>query len=201
MSLRDYARKRSFDATPEPSGEARARRRRAREPIFVVQLHHARSRHYDFRLEADGALKSWAVPKGPSLRAGEKRRAVEVEDHPLGDAGFEGEVPAGQYGAGKVEIFDSGTWAAEEDALESIAAGKLDFVLEGERLRGRFTLVRTAGKSRQPQWLLIKRSDEHARDADADALLDVPAKPRTRAPAKKKAAKKAKKQAGNARAG
>ena len=201
MSLRDYARKRSFDATPEPSGEARARRRRAREPIFVVQLHHARSRHYDFRLEADGALKSWAVPKGPSLRAGEKRLAVEVEDHPLDYAGFEGEIPAGQYGAGKVEIFDSGTWAAEEDALESIAAGKLDFVLEGERLRGRFTLVRTAGKSRQPQWLLIKRSDEHARDADADALLDVPAKPRTRAPAKKKAAKKAKKQAGNARAG
>ena len=204
MSLRDYARKRSFDATPEPSDEGRARRARERGPIFVVQLHHASSRHYDFRLEADGALKSWAVPKGPSLRAGEKRLAVQVEDHPLDYAGFEGEIPAGQYGAGKVEIFDRGTWAADGDPLESIAAGKLDFALQGDRLRGRFTLVRTRGRGRQPQWLLIKRSDGHARDADADALLEEPAKPQTSKtvkPAAKKAAKKTGKRAGGAGAG
>ena len=97
MSLRDYARKRRFADTPEPddSARARARGRGRHRPIFVVQLHNARARHYDFRLEVDGALKSWAVPKGPSLRAGEKRLAVEVEDHPLAYAGFEGEIPEG----------------------------------------------------------------------------------------------------------
>ncbi|MGY0560387.1 DNA ligase D [Luteimonas sp. A277] len=174
MSLRDYVRKRSFDATPEPSGEDRGRGKQG-APIFVVQLHHASSRHYDFRLEADGALKSWAVPKGPSLRAGEKRLAVEVEDHPLDYATFEGEIPKGQYGAGRVEIFDSGTWVAEGDPLEAIAAGKLDFSLDGVRLQGRFTLVRTGRQERQPQWLLIKRTDAHARDVDADVLLDEPA--------------------------
>ena len=195
MSLRDYARKRSFNATPEPSGEGSGRRRRGSAPIFVVQLHHASSRHYDFRLEADGALKSWAVPKGPSLRAGEKRLAVEVEDHPLDYASFAGEIPAGQYGAGRVEIFDRGTWAADGDPLESIAAGKLDFELEGGRLRGRFTLIRTRGKGRQPQWLLIKRSDEHARDADADSLLGEPTKPRPGKGAEKVAKKAAKKTA------
>ena len=179
MSLRDYARKRSFDATPEPSGERRTRRGRG-APIFVVQLHHASTRHFDFRLEADGALKSWAVPKGPSLRVGEKRLAVEVEDHPLDYADFEGEIPKGQYGAGRVEIFDRGTWACEQDPLQAIAAGKLDFVLDGDRLQGRFTLVRTGRQARQPQWLLIKRSDTHARDADADALLDMPVRPPVR---------------------
>ena len=179
MSLRDYARKRRFDATPEPPAEAGKRRRGA--PIFVVQLHHARARHYDFRLEADGVLKSWAVPKGPSMRAGERRLAVQVEDHPLDYAAFEGTIPEGQYGAGHVALFDRGVWAPEGDALERIAAGKLDFALEGERLRGRFTLVRTGSGARQPQWLLIKRSDAHARDADADAMVaDAPARARER---------------------
>ena len=175
MSLRDYAHKRRFEATPEPAAESRTRRRRRRTaaaPVFVVQLHHARTRHYDFRLEVDGVLKSWAVPKGPSLRAGEKRLAVQVEDHPLKYASFEGHIPEGQYGAGEVVIFDHGIWTPDGDALERIAAGKLDFELDGERLRGRFTLVRTGKASRQPQWLLIKRSDAHVRDADADALLE-----------------------------
>mgnify|MGYP003582291843 FL=1 len=110
MSLHDYARKRDFGATPEPQAAAR-RRGSKRQPIFVVQLHHASRRHYDFRLEADGVLKSWAVPKGPSMRAGERRLAVQVEDHPLDYAAFEGTIPEGQYGAGHVALFDLGVWA------------------------------------------------------------------------------------------
>lgn len=177
MSLRDYARKRRFEATPEPSGEAAGARRTRGGPVFVVQLHHARARHYDFRLEVDGVLKSWAVPKGPSMRAGERRLAVQVEDHPLAYASFEGEIPEGQYGAGHVALFDQGTWVPEGDALERIAAGKLDFELQGGRLQGRFSLVRTAARGRQPQWLLIKRSDPHARDTDADAMLEAAPEP------------------------
>jgi bifunctional non-homologous end joining protein LigD len=171
MSLRDYVRKRQFDQTPEPAAGGKGRR--AREPIFVVQLHHARARHYDFRLEADGALKSWAVPKGPSLRPGEQRLAVEVEDHPIAYARFAGDIPEGHYGAGHVDIFDRGTWEPEEgDPLRAIAAGKLDFQLHGEHLRGRWTLVRTRRAGSKQQWLLIKRSDEEARDAEADDFLD-----------------------------
>ncbi|WP_407460718.1 non-homologous end-joining DNA ligase [Xanthomonas campestris pv. raphani] len=169
MSLRDYTRKRRFDQTPEPAGDAAATAHR--QPIFVVQLHHASSRHYDFRLEADGVLKSWAVPKGPSLRAGEKRLAVQVEDHPLAYAGFEGDIPQGQYGAGHVQVFDHGTWHCDGDALAALDAGKLDFDLQGDKLRGGFALVRTRLRGRQPQWLLIKRDDAHAADLDADALV------------------------------
>lgn len=169
MSLRDYTRKRRFDQTPEPAEDAAATAHR--QPIFVVQLHHASSRHYDFRLEADGVLKSWAVPKGPSLRAGEKRLAVQVEDHPLAYAGFEGDIPQGQYGAGHVQVFDHGTWHCDGDALAALDAGKLDFDLQGDKLRGGFALVRTRLRGRQPQWLLIKRDDAHAADLDADALV------------------------------
>ncbi|MGH8045191.1 MAG: DNA polymerase ligase N-terminal domain-containing protein, partial [Stenotrophomonas sp.] len=125
MSLQEYRRKRRFGETPEPDDERRGAA--ARRPIFVVQLHHASSRHYDFRLEADGTLKSWAVPKGPSLRVGEKRLAVEVEDHPLSYATFEGDIPEGHYGAGHVDVYDHGTWACDGDPLEAIAAGKVDF--------------------------------------------------------------------------
>ncbi|KAF1711589.1 DNA ligase D [Pseudoxanthomonas sacheonensis] len=184
MSLRDYKRKRRFDETPEPDSDAGPAARRAAEgkraavvsgarhrPIFVVQLHHATARHYDFRLEADGVLKSWAVPKGPSLRTGEKRLAVEVEDHPLAYATFEGDIPEGNYGAGHVQVFDHGTWASEGDPLEAIAAGKLDFVLHGDKLNGAWKLVRTSMRGKQKQWLLIKREDEHSGDAEADDLL------------------------------
>ncbi|MFC3551133.1 DNA ligase D [Lysobacter cavernae] len=172
MSLRDYARKRRLGETPEPGDATRKPRARGKPPpIFVVQLHHARARHYDFRLEADGVLKSWAVPKGPSLRPGEKRLAIEVEDHPLAYAGFQGDIPEGHYGAGHVDIFDRGTWSTSDDPLAQIAAGKLDFELDGEKLKGSFHMVRTRPSGRQPQWLLIKRNDRYARDADADALL------------------------------
>jgi len=170
MSLQEYRRKRRFGETPEPDDERRGAV--ARRPIFVVQLHHASARHYDFRLEADGVLKSWAVPKGPSLRVGEKRLAVEVEDHPLSYATFEGDIPEGHYGAGHVDVYDHGTWACDGDPLEAIAAGKVDLVLHGSRLKGGWKLVRTNMKGKQHQWLLIKRDDEEARDTDADALLE-----------------------------
>ncbi|AER57650.1 DNA ligase D [Pseudoxanthomonas spadix BD-a59] len=173
MSLHEYERKRRFDQTPEPRGGQAGRD--ARRPIFVVQLHHASSRHYDFRLEADGVLKSWAVPKGPSLRPGEKRLAVEVEDHPLDYASFEGDIPQGHYGAGHVQVFDHGHWTCEGDPLEAIAAGKLDFILFGEKLGGAWKLVRTNLRGKQRQWLLIKRDDEFAADQEADDLVAAPA--------------------------
>ena len=175
MSLRDYDRKRRFDRTPEPAGDAPAQR--GRRPTFVVQLHRAKVRHYDFRLEVDGVLKSWAVPKGPSLRVGEKRLAVQVEDHPLSYGGFEGEIPHGNYGAGHVLVFDHGVWSADGEPLEAIAAGKLNFVLHGEKLRGAWKLVRTGMRGGRgggkPQWLLLKHDDEYAQDAEADDLVEV----------------------------
>jgi bifunctional non-homologous end joining protein LigD len=180
LSLREYNRKRRFTDTPEPAAEeatVRARGRGQHRPMFVVQLHNARARHYDFRLEADGALKSWAVPKGPSLRPGDKRLAVQVEDHPLSYATFEGEIPEGNYGAGHVLVFDQGVWASEGDPLQAIAEGKLDFTLEGHKLKGAWKLVRTGMRGgrggNRPQWLLIKRHDRHARDVDADDLVEV----------------------------
>lgn len=180
MSLREYARKRRFGQTPEPSGEEAAGG--SARPQFVVQLHHARSRHYDFRLEVDGALRSWAVPKGPSLRPGDRRLAVEVEDHPLDYADFEGEIPAGNYGAGQVRLFDRGHWSCTVDPLSALAAGSLDFELHGERLAGAWKLVRTGRQGRQRQWLLIKRDDAFAADLEADDLLDAPASGRRGAP-------------------
>ncbi|OBU65384.1 DNA ligase D [Stenotrophomonas maltophilia] len=194
MSLHQYRRKRRLGGgagqTPEPDdmpvpGDPRHR------PAFVIQLHHASSRHYDFRLEMDGVLKSWAVPKGPSLRPGEKRLAVEVEDHPLSYARFEGDIPEGHYGAGHVDVFDHGTWACDGDPLQALAAGRIDFVLHGQRLAGGWKLVRTAMKGRQVQWLLIKRDDDEARDAEADDLLDQPLSTRARAPAQTAAGKAA----------
>ncbi|MDZ5841862.1 DNA ligase D [Stenotrophomonas sp. TWI143] len=177
MSLHQYRRKRRLGGgngqTPEPDDQP-APGDPKRRPIFVIQLHHASSRHFDFRLEMDGVLKSWAVPKGPSLRVGEKRLAVEVEDHPLSYAGFQGDIPEGHYGAGHVEVFDHGTWACAGDPLQALAAGKIDFVLHGQRLAGGWKLVRTAMKGRQVQWLLIKREDSEARDAEADDLLHAP---------------------------
>jgi len=142
MALQEYQRKRSFTRTPEPRGAA-MRGRKGKALSFVVQLHHARRRHYDFRLELDGVLRSWAVPKGPSFRPEDKRLAVEVEDHPLSYGSFEGEIPKGNYGAGHVAIYDRGTWTPEGDPHEGIEKGKLIFSMEGEKLRGRWELIRT----------------------------------------------------------
>ena len=150
-----YREKRSADRTPEPFGTIRPAPR-GRPGRFVVQLHAARRRHYDFRLELGGVLVSWAVPRGPSLDPAEKRLAVHVEDHPLDYATFEGVIPPGNYGAGAVLVWDQGRWTAVEDPVEGLRRGKLLFDLHGYKLRGRWTLVRTRGGD---EWLLIKKAD------------------------------------------
>jgi len=161
--LSDYHAKRNFRVTPEPRGEVGAPAERLR---FVVQKHHARKLHYDFRLEFDGTLKSWAVPKGPSLDPADKRLAVHVEDHPLDYIDFEGDIPEKQYGAGHVDVWDIGTWEPLGDPVAAYKAGKMKFRLDGEKLHGGWTLVRTRlpGGSKE-QWLLIKEKDEAARNA------------------------------------
>lgn len=163
--LARYHAKRDFDATPEPRGAARA----SREALgYVIQKHAARRLHYDFRLELDGTLKSWAVPKGPSFDPNDKRLAVHVEDHPLEYGDFEGTIPPGHYGAGTVIVWDRGVWIPHGDPRAAYRAGKLKFTLEGEKLRGDWTLVRThlRGSGDQDQWLLIKERDEEARPAN-----------------------------------
>ncbi|RQR80135.1 DNA ligase D [Burkholderia sp. Bp9012] len=181
--LDPYRRKRHFGATPEPEGahgrrraksdakpSARGRARTGHPLRFVIQEHHARRLHYDFRLELDGTLKSWAVPKGPSLDPSVKRLAVHVEDHPLEYASFEGEIPAGHYGAGSVVVWDEGTWTPDggvAQARDGYRAGKLTFRLDGEKLHGGWALVRSGRQQgRQEQWLLIKERDDDARGAD-----------------------------------
>ncbi len=148
--------------TPEPAG-GRVPRGRRRTLRFVVQKHQARRLHYDFRLEWDGVLRSWALPKGPSLDPTVKRLAVPTEDHPLAYADFEGVIPAGEYGAGTVMIWDRGTWTPEAaDAGAALAAGELKLTLAGEKLRGGWVLVRT----RRGGWLLIKHRDAAASTED-----------------------------------
>jgi DNA ligase D-like protein (predicted 3'-phosphoesterase) len=156
-----YRSKRDFRRTGEPSGNGRRPRTRG-EPRFVIQKHAASSLHYDFRLEVGGVLKSWAVPKGPSTDPREKRLAVEVEDHPLDYASFEGVIGSG-YGAGRVIVWDAGTYRSLTDGPveEALKEGHLSVWLEGEKLRGGWTLQRTRGGPK-PQWLLIKRRDEGA---------------------------------------
>ncbi len=168
MGLREYKRKRDFASTSEPAdgGESGGR-------IFVVQLHLASHRHFDFRLEFNGVLKSWAVPKGPSFDPAVKRLAVEVEDHPLSYATFEGDIPAGNYGAGHVDVFDSGTWEPLGSVSAGLARGELKFVLHGDVLRGSWVLVRTRKRGGKQQWLLIKHADEYAGERDADAFVDA----------------------------
>src|SRR5262245_45727286 len=165
MALETYKQKRHFDTTPEPRphlGKAH------RHPIFVVQEHHATRLHYDFRLEADGVLKSWAVPKGPSLNPKDKRLAMAVEDHPVDYAEFEGVIPEGEYGGGTVMVWDYGSYSPEDatpNVSKAIQNGELKFTLKGEKLGGSWALVHT----HERQWLLIKHRDEFATE---DSIVD-----------------------------
>ena len=183
MALEEYRRKRSADTTPEPFGEVPRLGRRG-GGMFVVQKHAATRLHYDFRLEMDGVLRSWAVPKGPSLNPADKRLSVMVEDHPLEYGDFEGIIPEGNYGAGEVIVWDRGVYRATDppdDAAGGVRAGKIDIEMFGLKLKGGYALVRTSGRNpharegrnEKPQWLLIKRHDEFA-SAEIDIVESRP---------------------------
>ena len=177
--LKRYVQKRNFRKTAEPSSAARAtrgdkaqaRKGKARQLLFVIQKHAARRLHWDFRLEWQGTLRSWAVPKGPSLDPADKRLAVEVEDHPIAYASFEGDIPKGQYGGGHVDIWDNGTWEPLIEPERGFGKGHLEFLLHGKKLHGKWHLVRTRMVGKQTQWLLMKSNDDAARaGADADVI-------------------------------
>ncbi len=173
MGLELYRKKRRFGVTPEPRGRTRDRKGNQ----FVIQKHAARRLHYDLRLELDGVMKSWAVTRGPSLVPGEKRLAVHVEDHPIEYNKFEGTIPEGEYGGGTVMIWDRGRWHPDGDPRAGYRKGRLDFTLEGEKLSGKWHLVRMRGRggeTKQP-WLLLKARDEAARGTgDPDILEQRP---------------------------
>ncbi|WP_120995247.1 DNA ligase D [Stutzerimonas urumqiensis] len=198
MALEEYNRKRDFGATPEPAGASRSRKAQQTEHAlqYCIQKHDATRLHYDFRLELDGTLKSWAVPKGPSLDPKARRLAVHVEDHPLEYATFEGSIPKGHYGAGDVIVWDRGLWVPEGDPREGYRKGKLKFRLEGEKLAGSWNLVRTkSDSSGKEQWFLIKSNDEAARPGDEYDIVvaepDSVLSDRTLIPRKRGAAKAA----------
>lgn len=172
MSLAKYREKRNFQHTSEPAGESQPGKKNPSRLIYVIQKHRASQLHYDFRLEYNGVLLSWAVPKGPSLDPSVKRLAMQVEDHPVEYATFEGVIPEGEYGAGTVMVWDDGTWRAEsDDVMEALRKGDLKFVLMGKKLRGSWVLVRTHGygSNTGKSWLLIKHRDRFASHEDVTA--------------------------------
>lgn len=169
MPLNEYRKKRDFTISPEPSGEKRAPRAGKSSLVYVVQKHRASHLHYDFRLEHGGTLLSWAIPKGPSLDPSVKRLAMQVEDHPIDYANFEGVIPEGEYGGGTVMVWDKGTWTPESpDVSAALQKGDFKFTLHGKKLKGSWVLVRTRGfgSSTKTSWLLIKHRDEFADDVD-----------------------------------
>jgi len=168
MTLKEYTKKRHFNVSPEPSGKT-AQPKQQDSLIFVVQKHRATALHYDFRLEWNGVLLSWAVPKGPSLDSSVKRLAMQVEDHPVEYASFEGVIPEGEYGGGTVMVWDEGTWTPESpDVNAALAKGDLKFTLHGKKLKGSWVLVRTHGwgSSSGKSWLLIKHRDQFTSTKD-----------------------------------
>lgn len=171
----EYMEKRNFEETPEPTMDKKVKHT-GKEPIFVVQKHEASHLHFDFRLEVDGVLKSWAVPKGPAMNPKEKRLAIEVEDHPLAYAKFEGTIPEGNYGAGTVEIWDKGTYTPVEkhrDVNRALEEGVFEFSLHGRKLKGLFSLVRTNFRGDDRNWLLLKIDDQYAVHHEYEAV-DIP---------------------------
>ena len=174
-ALAEYREKRDFTKTPEPSGAGGVRTAAGPAGVYVIQKHHAGHLHYDLRLESGGVLKSWAVPKGPSLDPADKRLAVEVEDHPLDYASFEGTIPEGEYGAGTVIVWDRGTFRTQGAAgLEAmLEKGAVKVEITGEKLRGGFALVRTRFGGKKTNWLLIKEKDTLARPG-SDITAEAP---------------------------
>jgi bifunctional non-homologous end joining protein LigD len=170
-SLTTYRSKRDFTRTAEPSGDGAPA---ATGHSFVIQKHAARRLHYDFRLELDGVLLSWSVPKGPSLSPKQRRLAVRTEDHPLGYADFEGIIPQGEYGGGTVVVWDRGSWTPDGDPHAGLAKGRLTFTLDGEKLHGRWHLVRTKPTGKSEAWLLFKGRDDAAND-ELDIVASEPA--------------------------
>jgi len=170
MTLNEYRKKRNFGATPEPQGAGSAEKKGNGSLIYAVQKHMASHLHYDFRLEWRGVLLSWAVPKGPSLDPAVKRLAMQTEDHPVEYSDFEGVIPAGQYGAGTVMLWDRGTWQPESaDVDASLQEGEIKFTIHGTKLQGSWVLVRTRGFGKNPlrsAWLLIKHRDQYASAKD-----------------------------------
>jgi bifunctional non-homologous end joining protein LigD len=168
MTLKEYNKKRHFDVSPEPSGKT-AQPKKQDALIYVIQKHRATALHYDFRLEWNGVLLSWAVPKGPSLDSSVKRLAMQVEDHPVDYANFEGVIPEGEYGGGTVMVWDEGTWTPESpDVNAALANGDFKFTLHGQKLKGSWVLVRTHGwgSSSGKSWLLIKHRDQYTSRKD-----------------------------------
>jgi bifunctional non-homologous end joining protein LigD len=167
--LREYKAKRDFARTPEPEG---ARRKSGRRLRYLIQKHAARRLHYDFRIEWNGTLLSWAIPRGPSENPNDKRLAVHVEDHPVEYGSFEGTIPKGEYGGGTVMLWDRGSWKPHADVDESLRKGKIGFDLHGKRLTGAWALIRlrARGKGDKDNWLLIKEHDEFARERGALAV-------------------------------
>ncbi len=175
MALEDYNKKRNFKETSEPEGKEKESSKRLK---FVIQRHAASRLHYDFRLEMDGVLKSWAVPKGPSLNPSDKRLAMMVEDHPFAYRTFEGSIPKGNYGAGEVEIWDEGTYEPIEKMKDKsddlvmraeLHKQSLKFILHGKKLKGEFALVKIKNPKEDNAWLLIKHKDKYAVDKDYNA--------------------------------
>ena len=167
MSLKEYRKKRSFNVTPEPEGGSEARPSSSKRLTYVIQKHQASHLHYDFRLEWNGVLLSWAVPKGPLLDPSVKRLAMQVEDHPVEYGSFEGVIPEGEYGGGTVMVWDRGTWTPEvPDVDAALQKGDLKFTLHGVKLKGSWVLVRTRGFGGKPSWLLIKHRDQFASKRD-----------------------------------
>jgi bifunctional non-homologous end joining protein LigD len=202
-TLKEYNRKRDFKQTAEPAGKT-AKAKTTKQLVFVVQRHHATRLHYDFRLELKGTLKSWAVPKGPSLNPDDKRLAVMVEDHPYDYKDFYGSIPEGNYGAGEVEIWDEGFYfpvdedhqpITEAEAEKNLNNGELKVLMAGTHLKGEFVLVRL--KKDDKNWLLIKHRDEYSTDEEYDiaAIDSVKSKKKSSAPAKAVAKKSASKKA------
>ena len=172
MSLEKYQKKRNFRVSPEPAGESRTHSVSGQSLRYVVQKHRASQLHYDFRLEYNGVLLSWAIPKGPSLDPAVKRLAMQVEDHPVEYGDFEGVIPEGEYGGGTVMVWDSGEWIPESrDVAAALQKGDLKFTLLGKKLRGSWVLVRTRGFGRKSDksWLLIKHRDKFASQKDVAA--------------------------------